>query len=174
MPYGQYIPISPDSVRVYTNAQPVFENFVLSGNGYDLNFSGAVLTKSGKLGNIFAPPPMISWRKSKNFVITQIDGADAEVVERYGDNSWEISMQGLLVDTENHQFPLDKMQQLRKAFEVADSFEVSGQLFDSLGISSIYFTEVNFAGMQGYQDTVSYTLQSRSIKPVEFYLNGEQ
>lgn len=173
-PGAQYINLYRGATIVGNDRS--FEDVQLSNTekSIDLYFGARELSKTGILGNYFAPPPMIGVHRSKNLIITPIDGADAEVVERYGDASWEIIMQGLIVDMENHQFPFDRIAELNRAFSVGDHFEVASNLFDSLNISSIYFTEVDINGVQGFEDTISYTLKARSIKPVEFYLNGEE
>ncbi len=119
--------------------------------------------------NMFAPPPMVSFSKSKNLVITEIDGSDAEVVERYGDKSWEIKLQGIIIDMKNHQYPQAGVVKLREFFNAPEAFEVTtSTMFHNLDINSIYFTNVDISGVSGFADTIQYTLSARSIKPIEF------
>lgn len=174
VPGGQYLPHF-GIANTYSRQQLSFEDirFINTDKNIDLFFAGGALTKSGRLGNVFAPPPIISWHKNKNLIITPIDGTDSEVVERYGDGNWDMTFQGLIVDMENHEFPFYKIEQFRKMFEVPDYFEVNGQIFEAKGVESIFFTEIDATGVQGYEDTFSYTLKARSIKPLEFYINGE-
>lgn len=123
--------------------------------------------------NIYAPPPMISMSKSKKLIITEIDGDNAEVVERYGDKSWDIKIQGVLVDMVNHQYPKQQVVKLREFFEVNAPLAVQSEILGDLDIQSIYFTDVEIAGVAGYEDTIQYSLSARSIKPVEFFfVNG--
>lgn len=126
---------------------------------------------SGNLDSIdvYAPPPMCSFSKSKNLIITEIDGTDAEVVERYGDKSWEIRIQGILVDMKNHNYPKAEVIKLREFFNYPGAMAVEGQFFDDLNIKSIYFTDCDLAGVAGYADTIQYSLTARSIRPVEFF-----
>src|SRR4051812_47500764 len=99
IPGGQYVPIT--GARVYNIFDTDFEDITLSGNGTELYFAGGELTKSGVLGNVFAPPVMMGFRKSKKLITTTLDGDDGdEVVERYNGGSWEIVMQGIIVDME--------------------------------------------------------------------------
>lgn len=155
---------------VYVQKNISFEDITLSGNGYDLRFGFKGFSNKDGLGDLFAPPPMVSFRKSKNITRTEIDGSDAEVVERYGDRSWEISIQGILIDLINHEYPGQQVRTLRRLFDTPKPFEISSQIFDDIGVKSIYFEDAEFAGVQGFQDTIQFTLKARSIKPVEFFL----
>lgn len=161
--------------KAYSAGDMTFEDILLENKEANINlhFGAKMITKSGALGEIFAPPPMVAWRKVKNLIITPIDGTDGEVVERYGDNAWDIRMQGLLVDMENHEFPLGRLEQLRKMFETSDHFKIASDIFNALGIANVYFYDIDIAGIAGFKDTVTYNLGARSIKPIEFFLNGE-
>lgn len=155
---------------VYVNNNISFEDIRITGNGFDLLFGYNPFSKGGGLGDLFAPPPMISFRKQKNINRTEIDGSDAEVVERYGDRSWEINIQGIIIDMVNHEYPSGQVQTLRRLFNTKKPFEVCGQMFDDLEIRTIYFEDFEVAGVQGFQDTMQYTLSGRSMKPVEAFL----
>lgn len=145
-----------------------FEELVLKKDETDYLYFGSMMNTTA-LADIYAPPPMCSFSKSKNLIITEIDGTDAEVVERYGDKSWQIKIQGVLIDMVNHQYPKEKVIKLREFFDTQAPFAVEGELFDDLNIKSIYFTDIDIAGVAGYADTMQYTLTARSIRPVEFF-----
>ncbi len=172
IPGGQYLPYL-GSAKVYQDNDGSFEELELSSGNTTITFGAARLGKSGELGRFFAPPVMLGWRKAKNLIISPIDGADAEVVERYGDQSWEIRMQGLLIDMEEHRMPFNRIERLRKVFDTAAPWAVASQFFDALDIHSLYFTDVEITPLQGFQDTCSFNMQARSLKAAEFYLNGE-
>lgn len=184
IPGSQYLPIIAE-VGTYADPPSVFEETEFTIGQQTLNFSGGKLTKSGSLGNVFAPPIIWVARKMKNVIITNVDGGinndgnttqvnkGTEVVERWGDSEWDISIQGLLIDMDQHIFPISKLETLRKFFEIPSPVEVAGQIWDVMGINSIWFSEFSPVPVPGFQDTVSFTLQARSIRPVEFYLNGE-
>lgn len=146
-----------------------FEEITIKKNDTEKLFFGSMMGNRGDGYEVYAPPPMCSFRKSKNLIITEIDGTDAEVVERYGDKSWQIRVQGILVDMQNHQYPKQQVIRLREFFDVQAALAVEGQFFDDLNIKSIYFTDVELAGVAGFTDSIQYTLTARSIKPVEFF-----
>jgi hypothetical protein len=159
--------LATQNVEVYVNEYS-FEEFTLrSPDNQTMAFRDMV---KGVDGEVYAPPPMISFSKGKNLVLTEIDGSDAEVVERYGDKSWEVKIKGVLVDMVNHQYPSAQVIKMREFFNVGAPFAVEGQMFDDLEIKSIYFTNVEIAGVAGYEDTIQFSIDARSIKPVEFFL----
>lgn len=141
-----------------------------SADGTTYQFRNGILTDA--VGGIFAPPPMLTFERSKNIVTTKVDGSDAVVVESFGVEQWVITMKGILVDLENHQYPADKMRQLRNLFEANTTYEVwDCDVLTDLGIEQLYFDKVEALKVQDdYPDTVEYTLKARSIKPVEFFL----
>ena len=141
-----------------------------SDNGKCYEFANGLLTEAAT--GILAPPPMLSFQRDKNIIKTAIDGSDSEVVESFGCKSWEITMEGILVDMESHQYPKTTMQELREMFEVNNSFEVFDcDIMADLGIENIYIDKLNeLKVLMEYQDTIKYKLIAHSIKPVEFFI----
>jgi hypothetical protein len=166
-----------EDMQVYTAGNGSFEEITLKGNGYQLKFANMInASDDALLNDVFAPPPMISFSRDKTITATNIDDSDeepnndAEVVERYNSGKWEIDIQGLLVDMINHQFPKTQLTLLRQVFDVNAIMEVQGDWFDALNIKSIYIKSFSPAGVQGFEDTIQFSLKACSIKPVEFFL----
>lgn len=134
-----------------------------------LNFSLGSL--AGETEGVFAPPPLMRFRRTKNITVTVVDGGDeAEIVENFGVNSWDIDINGILVDMDEHGYPGDKVKRMAKFFEINDVIEVACPLLLDMGIKSIYFKEQGFEPLEGFPDTVKYTLTAKSIKPALFSL----
>lgn len=133
----------------------------------EFDFSGL---KEGTQG-VFAPPPLMRFRRTKNITVTVVDGGDeAEIVENFGVNSWDIDFNGLIVDMDEHGYPGEKLKQLRQFFEINDVIDVACPLLLDMGIQSIYFKEQGFEPVEGFPDTVKYSLVAKSIKPAVFSL----
>lgn len=164
--------------NVYATSSGSFEEITLRGNGFELFFASTIGNDSN-LGKIFAPPPMCSFSRTKTIRTTPIDDSDedptndAEVVERYNSGKWEIDIQGLLVDMVNHQFPKAQLTILRQAFDVNAIFAVEGDWFEALNIKSIYIESFSPAGVQGFEDTIQFSMKAYGIKPVEFFLKNK-
>jgi hypothetical protein len=146
-----------------------FEELTIKQNNDSKLVFASLMQSNSLIGNVYAPPPMVSFSKGKNITETEIDGTDAVVVERYGDKSWVIKLQGVLVDMVNHRYPKQQVIQLREFFDLPKPFAVEGEMFDDLKIKSIYFTNIEIGGVAGYEDTIQYSLDAKSIKPVEFF-----
>lgn len=120
---------------------------------------------------VFAPPPLMRFRRTKNIAVTVIDGGDeAEIVENFGVNSWDIDLNGLIVDMGEHGYPGEKVKQLRQFFEINDVIDVACPLLLDMGIEAIYFKEQGFEPVEGFPDTVKYSMVAKSIKPAVFSL----
>ena len=100
-----------------------------------------------------------------------MDGDDeAEIVENFGVNSWDIDLNGLLVDMDEHGYPGAKVRQIARFFEINDVIDVACPLLLDMGIRSVYFKEQSFEPVEGFPDTVKYSLTAKSIKPALFSL----
>lgn len=120
---------------------------------------------------VFATPPMLSFSRQKKLIVTSIDNVDdIEVVERYNTSPYDIDWKGLLIDMDNHTFPADKLKQLNEIFNFNGIWNVSSEIFDALEITAIYISEVQIDFVEGFEDTIAYSLKMRAIKDLEYQL----
>ena len=104
--------------------------------------------------------------------MTAVDGSDSEVIECFGTKSWVVTIEGILIDLDAHEYPSEKVQKIRKLFEINDILEViDNRICDDWGIQSIYIEDMGeLKVVEGYNDTVKYKLKANSIKPLEFFI----
>lgn len=156
-------------VNVYTN-DFTFADLKLKSakDGKEYEFRNSILTKNGS--GIFAAAPMLKFTRDKNIVTTAVQGSDNVVVESFGMGQWDITIEGILVDLDSHQYPSTKVVQLRQLFETPDVFDVEVcPIMIDLGITALYIYKVeNLAIVDDYPDTVKYQLKAKSIQPAEF------
>ncbi len=122
---------------------------------------------------VFATPPILSLRRAKNLVITPLDNSDIEVVERYSTEPYQITFKGLLIDMEDHNFPLDKLETINKIFEVNSIWKVDSEILAAVGVDSIIIQDINIEFVEGYEDTIAYTIAARATKSIEYQLINE-
>jgi hypothetical protein len=163
---------TPTGVEVYV-ADATFADLKLKStkDGKVYEFRNTILSDTDN--GIFAPPPMLKFSREKKITDTVIAGSDNVVVEDFGLGQWEITMDGLLVDMEAHQYPSAKVQRFRQLFETPDTFDVlECQIMTDLGINALYITKVdNLSVLENYPDTVKYQLKAKSIQPPEFTIS---
>lgn len=153
-------------VEVFHN-DPNYQKISLEYEQTQLEFN-TMLT--GNASSVFAPCPMLSFSRQKNLIETPISGSDNVVIERWGTGQWDISIQGVLIDVDNHRYPDNEIQKLVQLFEYNGIIKVVGEQFYDKGIDSIYISSVDFSYVEGFSDSVKYTLSAKSIKEVGFNL----
>lgn len=151
---------------IVIGAQVGFDSFEMIREGANIKFGYMPINAWDD--SVFAPPPIISWRKSKRLIETTVDNSDTDVIEKFGSTPWELRIQGLIIDMVNHKYPSDKVKELRKIFEYDGIWNVKGQIFTDLGINAIYFKEFELQGTQGFPDTLAFNLSAKSTKPINF------
>jgi hypothetical protein len=125
---------------------------------------------SNELSTYFATPPLLSLKKAKKLVKTIIDGSNSLVIERFGTEPYSITWRGLLIDMENHDFPLDKLKQLSEIFEANEIWSVSSEILNAVGVESVVIEDVSIDFIEGFQDTISYQFTMTQIEPLEYSL----
>lgn len=118
-----------------------------------------------------APPPMVSFNRSKHVVISDIDRSEYQVIENFGLKSYDIKMQGILIDCEEHHYPGNLVRKITEMFEAAGTYKAIGTIFSDLNIDEVFFKDgfsIDF--VEGYVDTVKFAVNAMSVQPAEFYL----
>jgi hypothetical protein len=116
-----------------------------------------------------APPPMVSFTRDKHVVVTPIDRSRHEMIENFGNRAYRISMQGILVDVADHQYPGDLVREVHGIFDNPGVYKAVGDIFDDLSINDIFFEsafKVDF--VEGYVDTVKWSVNAISVESAEF------
>ena len=145
-------------------------SFTWEGN--EIRFARMPFSNVEGIGNILAPPPIITFSRAKHLIETPVNGSDNVVVERWGTKQWEIRIAGLLIDVENRQYPKEYIRKLNRLFSYNGVVDVAGDQFEAKDIASVYFQRIGISPVPGYADTVKFTLTARSITPVGFTLEN--
>jgi Domain of unknown function (DUF6046) len=154
----QYYPLAKDDLE-YTQFQiPGLEaltfNSVLAVNG----------------DTIFAPPLLMSFDQEKSLIETEVNDDDPIIVERWGTKPWNITINGLLIDLDNHIYPSDEIRRLNKNWKYNGIVKVIGTQFEERDIDSVFFRSISFTSVEGFQDTVQFSINASSIRAVNFTL----
>lgn len=156
------------SLVSYPEAEGDFENIEFSYEGNEIRFGDMLLAND--FDGLLAPPPIINFTQDKELIETQINGTDNLVIERWGTKPFDIRMRGLLIDVKNRSYPEDTIKRLYRLFKYNNVVDVVGTQFFDKDIKTVYFTGIEFSPVQGFQDTIQFALNARSIAPVAFTL----
>ena len=157
-------------------SEMVFENQI-SGTKYSFgideleNGTPALpfMTEKTKTRKYMAPPPMISFSRDKHVVVSEIDRSNAEVIENFGNKSYQIRIQGILIDVEEHQYPGGLLKEVHNMFEADGTYKVSGTIFDDLNIMEVFFkSNFQIGFVAGFVDTVKFSVNAMSVRAAEF------
>lgn len=154
---------------VYVKSGYCFADMELASQDFKIRLGDPNFFLNNSGSGLFVGPPMISASRSKNIKVTSPDRSEGEVVENFGKKSWEIKIKGVIVDMAEHKYPGNQVKQLRQLFDIDDVLDVTCDFLRDLGIYSVYITEFDeITGVEGYEDTLSYSFTLRSTQPVEF------
>lgn len=154
----QLYPLSDNTVEYSKLEIPGFEA---------LEFSNVL---HGDSGAIFAPPLLLGFSQEKSLIETEVNDDNPIVIERWGTKPWDITINGLLIDLENRIYPSDEIRRLNKNWKYNGVVKAVGKQFEELDIDSVFFRSISFTRVEGYQDTVQFTINASSISAVNFTL----
>ncbi|QEE51040.1 hypothetical protein FUA48_16085 [Flavobacterium alkalisoli] len=156
------------SLVTYPESEGSFEDIEFLYESDSVKFGDMLNAKD--FDGLLAPPPLISFTQQKDLIETQVNGTDNLVIERWGTRPFDIRMRGLLIDVKNRTYPEDLIKRLYRLFKYNNVVDVVGTQFFDKDIKTIYFTDIEFNPVQGFEDTMQYMLIARSIEPVTFTL----
>ena len=112
----------------------------------------------------------MGFSQDKSLIETEVNDDDPIIVERWGTKPWDITINGLLIDVKNRVYPFDEIKRLNENWQKNGIVKVVGKQFTAREIDSLYFRSISFTAVEGYQDTVQFTINASSIKAVNFTL----
>lgn len=153
--------------QLFGGSDSEFERVTFEYGGETLEFYKML---EGDSSDIFAPPLIMTFSRSKHLIETKVNGSEYSVVERWGTKPYDTEIRGILVDMEEHQYPAEKVRRLHRFFEHNGIVKVSGAQFDDKEIDSIYIKSVRISPVEGFADTVQISLSATAIRELHFDL----
>ncbi len=149
-------------------ADMLFENR-LSGKQYNFGV-GEV---GGKIefavnDNFLAPPPIVDFSRDKYVLELDVDRSNHTVIEDYGNRAYNFTLRGLLIDANEHQFPIKQLKKAHEMFQADGTYKIVSDIFNCLEIYEVIFKKVKIGFIEGYIDTIKYNIQGVSIRAAEF------
>lgn len=162
---------------------PYLEDDVVEQSKMGTPFFDKFIFRNGTKSYQFEIPPMVDLSMGKRVTTTKINNAivdgreigGGEVIESMGNEAWDITFRGLLIDMDNHRRPLDQMRDLKDIVRINDVLDCrDSKVFNALGIDRIYIKSngLKFPPLEGYQDTQPFIIEARSYVPVELEIRA--
>jgi hypothetical protein len=120
-------------------------------------------------GDIYMAPPLLpEFGREKIVVRSAIDRSDNEVIENFGMRSYEVSLQGILIDVSGHQYPSELVKAVHEMFEAPGTYNVESQVFLDHNITEVFFDKgFKTSFVEGFADTVKFSVNAIATKPAE-------
>lgn len=160
-------------IQYFDDFDPDTEKVRLEHSSLKMEFGSMMQwDENGELkeSSVFAPPLMMDFRRSKDIIETETNGNDNIIIERWATKPWEISMKGILIDVKNRQYPSDQIRKLHQLFKINDVLEAYGVQFEEKDIDNVYLKDISITPLEGFSDTVQFSLTASSIKSVSWNL----
>ncbi|MBI1228218.1 MAG: hypothetical protein GC192_23495 [Bacteroidetes bacterium] len=123
-------------------------------------------------GEIYALPheTVISYHQAKNIVKTAMSGKDGTVKEYISLDDWSITIQGFIIDYDSSNYPIDRVDELRKWFQKNKDLGVVSDWLTQLGIYRIVVTDLDLPALAGFSNVQPFEIRALSDEPVELEL----
>lgn len=183
IPWGRELPdFAPEGYKGIQLAQteevlrkswmgtPVLDSFILDGGKYMRYSENGSLVNFSMDDFLIPAATIVEFSRDMNVSKTKLLGSGGTVKEIYGLNDWSINIRGFCLtdkSRDKQKTADEQMQTLVLWREIADSINVTGDLFKDKGIYALVMENIQISPVQGYQDMYSFNIQASSDKPIE-------
>ena len=112
---------------------------------------------------LFPNDPLVAFRHGANYEVTPQQGGDP-VVEFITYNPVAIRIRGILWDQTGN-FPYQQIKDLLNVFYKGAQLDISSQLMNAHGVTSIYIDEIDFPDPEGFADSQPFVIEAFSYSP---------
>ncbi len=144
----------------------------LNKDNYELkSIFGTPLFMPCKIDDFWLPnEPLITITGGKEIVKTVVAGLKGTVKEEISTKDYIITIRGIIVNTDNDDYPEYEVEKLRTICEKQGSHKVVNKLFRIFGIDEIAIENYNIFGIAGHQSQQAYQINALSDRPVELVI----
>lgn len=118
----------------------------------------------------FNVDPLIDVQLPKRIVKTPIPGKDGTVKEMMSADDHQITIKGLLVNNSG-EYPQAEKQELVNMLDLNASLEISSKFLNTFGISHLVVESYSFGSLEGFPDTLPFTIKCVSDRSDELYFD---
>lgn len=186
IPYGRQLPpFAPEGYKDFRMrapedagtkswmGTPVLDSFAFASGIYKC-FDVKGNLSSIEMGDFILPyATLVDFSRQMNMTKTKVMGGFGTVKEIYGLDDWNIHIRGFCL-TDNSRMEQKTAEEQAHTLvmwsRLADSIEVSGDVFVNKSVYSLVMEDFQLAPVQGKPDVYSYTINAVSDKSIELRL----
>jgi hypothetical protein len=75
---------------------------------------------------------------------------------------------------EEHRFPLDKLKKINDIFEANSIWAVSSEILAAVNVNSVIIQDMDIEFVEGYEDTIAYSISARATQSIQYQLINEK
>jgi len=163
----------PEATRISYMGTPILFPVTFIGSSYQVYAPAGNITRRA-FGDFELPATtMVNFRRAKIVSKTKALAARGTVKEMYGFTDWSIDIRGICLRDPSHPQAADPYEQLRQLLEfeqIAESIEVSGELFAARSIYRLVIEDMDTPQVKGKPEVLPFYLRCSSDEPLELIL----
>jgi hypothetical protein len=172
-PSVELLEVSEKHERLSWMGTPIVYPFKLNGGSYKYYKSNGVLTDKSMSDFEMPAATLVDFSRGKNITKTNVLGGNGSVKEIYGFADWHMRIRGICLTDNTRDSATTAMEQQKKIYqwsELADSLEVSGQLFTNKKIYRFVWQNIAFKQLEGKPNVLPFEITAYSDEPIELIL----
>lgn len=115
---------------------------------------------------------LISINKTKNIVLTKIQGRNGTVKEYVSDDDYQISIKGVIVGKYSNKRPVDEIKKLEDYCNFNGEIDIVCSFLNDLGVNTVVITGHSKAQREGTRNVVDFEIQCLQETPFEIKSNA--
>lgn len=152
---------------------PVLDSFLLDGAIYKRYTDQGELVDFSMADFVMPAATVVDFSREMNVSKTKLLGAGGTVKEIYGLNDWNINIRGFCLNDKSREAQKTAKEQAQALIlwrQIADSINVTGDLFKDKAIFALVMENFQLSPVQGHEDMYSFSIQAVSDNPIELRL----
>lgn len=115
---------------------------------------------------------LISINKTKNIVLTKIQGRNGTVKEYVSDDDYQISIKGVIVGKYSNKRPIEEIKKLENYCNFNGEIDIVCSFLNDLGVNTVVITGHSKAQREGTRNVIDFEIQCLQETPFEIKSNA--
>jgi hypothetical protein len=141
---------------------PIFQPVTFLGGVYQVLGTGAEqgqVVDDNYVGWRLPATTLAEFKRSKEITKSRPSTANGTTKESVSLSDWNITIRGLILDSQPNYFPEGQLRQLLRWERVADSIDVAGDMFTYLGIRRLVIEDLSIGRVAGSPNVIPFQMQ---------------